>query len=67
MPFSEWRQSFESDDLILEVNRDGVGTVEEFNDALSSVDEGEPVLLLLRRGETTFYTAVKMPSRDDQD
>ena len=48
-------------DLLLEVNRQEVETTAEVENALRGVAEGDPVLLLLRRGTTTFYTAVKMP------
>jgi serine protease Do len=54
-------------DLIVEVNQEAVTSVGDLTAALRDVKEGEPVLLLLRRGQTTFYTAVKMPeTRDDE-
>jgi serine protease Do len=51
-------------DLVLEVNRQDVESIDEVTDILEGVGEDEPVLLLLRRGQTTFYTAVKMPQAE---
>jgi serine protease Do len=52
-------------DLILEVNRQEPDSIEEIDEILADVEEGDAVLLLLRRGQTTFYTAVKMPPADN--
>jgi serine protease Do len=46
-------------DLIKEVNRKPVSSVKEFEQAIKEVKPGEAVLLLLRRDQTTFFTAIK--------
>jgi serine protease Do len=51
-------------DLIQEVNRKRVTSIEEFNQVMKDMKPGETVLLLLRRGETTFFTAVKVQEEE---
>ncbi len=48
-------------DLIKEVNRVAVRTVQEVNRIIKSLRGGDSIALLVRRGENTFYTAVQMP------
>ncbi len=47
-------------DLIQEINRRQVRSIDEFNEVMRGVKPGETVLLLVRRGETTFFTALKV-------
>ena len=49
--------------LILEVNRDPVGNVQEFNQALRQVDADENVLLLVSQRGATSYVLIKPRSR----
>jgi serine protease Do len=45
-------------DLIKEVNRESVRSLADYNKAMSSIDEGEGFLLLVRRGDYTLYVSV---------
>jgi serine protease Do len=49
-------------DLIKEVNRTAVHSVEEFTNAVGKVKKGEPIAFLVRRGDNTFFVATEMPS-----
>jgi serine protease Do len=46
-------------DVIVEVNREPVGTLKDFDVALSESEPGEPVLLKIRRGQSLRYLAVR--------
>ncbi len=46
-------------DLIKEVNRADVGSVEEFSSAVSKVRQGETILLRVLRERRTFYVVLK--------
>lgn len=50
-------------DLIQEVNRQPVDSVEAFNRAMKASAERESVLLLVRRGEVTQFVALPMPGK----
>jgi serine protease Do len=47
-------------DLIQEVNRKSVQTVEEFEDQVKDLKSGDVAALLVRRGANTFFVAVKL-------
>ncbi len=47
-------------DLIQEVNRQRVSSISDFNRAMDDVAAGDTVLLLVRRGDTSFFTAIKV-------
>jgi serine protease Do len=49
-------------DVILAVGRDTVGSVEALNDALSGLEAGETVMLLVRRGNATQYVGITAQS-----
>ncbi|MFT3707967.1 MAG: trypsin-like peptidase domain-containing protein [Archangium sp.] len=46
-------------DVIVEVNREPVGTLKDFDVGLSESEPGEPVLLKIRRGQSLRYLAVR--------
>ena len=48
-------------DIIVEVNRATVKDVDEYTEAVKLASKGDVVLLLLRRGSSFFYVAVKLP------
>jgi serine protease Do len=48
-------------DLIREVNRSEVRSVEDFNRATEHLRSGDSIALLLRRGENTFFVAIEVP------
>ncbi len=47
-------------DLIQEVNRTPVPSLKEYNQVMKSVDDGESFLLLIKRGDNTFYVVVNV-------
>lgn len=47
-------------DVILEVNRKAVGSVRDFSAHTKGLKAGDAVLLLVQRGGSTFYLAVKL-------
>jgi serine protease Do len=48
-------------DLIKEVNRVAVRTVQDFNRAIRHLGSGDSIALRVRRGENTFYAAMQIP------
>jgi S1-C subfamily serine protease len=48
-------------DLIKEVNRTEVSTVQEFKRQVSRLQSGDGLALLVRRGQNTFYAAIQLP------
>jgi serine protease Do len=51
----------QSGDLIKEVNRTPVRTVQGFQGALSRFHSGEALSLLVRRGKVNFFVAIQLP------
>ncbi len=49
-------------DVILEVNRQAVGDVDDYKAALKKIETGKNVLLLVRRGDNTIFLALKPPA-----
>jgi serine protease Do len=49
-------------DLIKEVNRKEVASVQEFNKAVKSIGKGDTAAFLVRRGPNTFYVGLQLPS-----
>lgn len=49
-------------DLIKEVNRQKIQNLKDYNQALQKVKKGESLLLLIKRGDRTFYVALKPPA-----
>ena len=47
-------------DLILEVNRQQVTNVQDFQAALGHSADGKSVLLLIRRGDNTVYVGLRL-------
>jgi serine protease Do len=48
-------------DLIQEVNRVKIESVQDFNDAVKTLNSGDSVALLIRRGQNTIYVAIQIP------
>lgn len=48
-------------DLIQEINRRQVRTLGDYDDAMEGMESGQAVLLLIRRGHSTFFVAVRVP------
>ena len=49
-------------DLIKEVNRKAIHSVEEFTRAVKVIKKGESVAMLVRRGQNTFYAGIQVSS-----
>jgi serine protease Do len=60
------RKNIRPGDVIREVNRRQVSTLAGFNEAMGEVDAGETVLLLIQRGETSFFVAVKVVDLEEE-
>jgi len=48
-------------DLVKEVNRHKIQNLRDYKQALEKTKKGESLLLLVKRGENTFYVALKPP------
>lgn len=51
---------FRQGDIIVEINREKVTSVDEFNKKVSKSKKDEPVLFLIKRGEASLFIAVKV-------
>ena len=49
-------------DLIKEVNRKEVSSVQDFNTAIKAIGKGDTAAFLVRRGANTFYVGLQLPS-----
>ncbi len=56
---AEEEAGIEAGDLVEEVNRTPVRSVAEYRAVLKKARKGAPVLLLLKRGEATYYASLK--------
>ena len=50
-------------DVVLAVNNSEVGTLDQFNKAISNIASGKTVALLLQRGDSTLYVPVKVTGK----
>lgn len=48
-------------DLIQEINREKIKSLDDYNRALGKAKKGESILFLVRRGEDTLFVAVRVP------
>jgi len=48
-------------DLIMEIDKKEVGSVEEFENAIGDLEPGETMLLLVKRADATFFVPLKLP------
>jgi serine protease Do len=48
-------------DVIREINRQKVQNIRDYNQAIQKLRKGESLLLLVKRGKSTFYVAIKPP------
>ena len=58
-------QRLRAGDVILMVGKTRVGSVAQFEQATKNVKSGEPVMLLVRRGEVTQFITVTPPKKKD--
>lgn len=52
--------SLQRGDLIKEVNRKEVRAVQDFEKEIKNLKSGDVVALLVRRGQNTFFTTIKV-------
>jgi Do/DeqQ family serine protease len=52
-------------DIILEIDMQEVGGVEEFREIVDKLEPGQWVSLYIRRGEATLYRALKIPADEE--
>jgi len=48
-----------SGDLVKEINRRKIQNLRDYNEAMKDAEKDKPLLLLIKRGENTFYVVVK--------
>jgi serine protease Do len=46
-------------DVIMEINRTPIGNMQDYERALGKTEKGNPLLLLVKRGEQTFFVSVE--------
>ena len=54
------RQGIRPGDLIQEVERTVVESVDDFIEAVDGIEEGDAILLLIRRGKETYFAALRV-------
>jgi serine protease Do len=54
------QEGLQENDIIIEVNRKPVTSIKEFKTAAKDLKAGDSVLLLIQRGENTFFKAFKI-------
>ena len=58
------RENIRPGDLILSVNRKQVENVGDFNDIIKKVEPNDVILFRMRRGDTSFFAALRMPEKE---
>jgi len=53
-------------DVILEINKKQIVNLDDYRKTIDSVEEGQNLLFLVRRGSNTVYVALKVEARDDR-
>ena len=56
-------QGIRRGDLIKEINRIPIRSVRDYKRVMRKVKPGDTILILLRRGDTTVYLAIELPSK----
>ncbi|MCB1561394.1 MAG: PDZ domain-containing protein, partial [Xanthomonadales bacterium] len=59
------RANLQPGDVILMIGKARVGTVAAFKAEAAKATPGKPLMLLVRRGEASFFTAITPPEDDD--
>ncbi|HEX2959416.1 MAG TPA: DegQ family serine endoprotease [Chitinispirillaceae bacterium] len=54
------QEGLQENDIIIEINRKSVGSIKEFKSAVNNLKTGDSILLLIQRGENTFFKAFKI-------
>ena len=50
-------EGIQEGDVIQEINKEPVSSVKDFNKAVKSLKNGDTIMLLVRRGQSTMYVA----------
>ena len=58
------RAGIQSGDIVLMVGRTSVGSASAFNEAVKDARPGEPVMLLIRRGDATQFVTITPPREE---
>ncbi|HXG30187.1 MAG TPA: DegQ family serine endoprotease [Thermodesulfobacteriota bacterium] len=61
-----WEAGLRRGDVILEINRKPIRTLDEYRKAIDSTRRGENALLLVRRNKNTIYVALKIEGGNDK-
>jgi serine protease Do len=54
------REGLQENDIIIEVNRKPVSNIKDFKSSVKDLKSGDSILLLIQRGESTFFKAFKV-------
>lgn len=54
------REGLQQNDIIIEVNRKPVSNIKDFKASVKDLKSGDSILLLIQRGENTFFKAFKI-------
>ncbi|MCH7519090.1 MAG: DegQ family serine endoprotease [Candidatus Dadabacteria bacterium] len=53
-------------DVILEINKKQIANLDNYRKEIDSVEEGQNILFLVKRGSNTIYVALKAETQDDR-
>ena len=51
-------------DIILEINKSSVETLDDYRNAVDSIESGKTVLFLIKRGKNAIYVAMKVKKNE---
>jgi len=54
-------------DIILEINKKPINTLDNYSEALDNVKSGDTALFLVKRGTNTIYSALRVSKDENQD
>lgn len=61
-----WEAGFRPGDIILQVDKKQIETLEDYNKAIEDMSEGKLALFLVKRGETTLYVGYRLSGETGQ-
>jgi serine protease Do len=61
-----WDAGLRRGDIILEVNRKQISSLDEYRKAIDTIKKGESALLLVKRDKNTVYVALKIEGENDK-
>lgn len=54
-------------DIILEIDKKPINTLDDYSQALDKVKSGDTALFLVKRGSNTIYSAIRVPKDEKED